>query len=339
MVDYQGIACPVCGKEFGPQDDVVVCPDCGAPYHRDCYQQVGHCVYQDKHGPDFVWERPHVHAQHTDDGQNGEKTKLCPRCSARNYPDALFCDKCGQPFAPGGQQGYPFPGAQRGSQQGGFPGGFPGGVPFVFDPMGGVAPGESLNGVPAGDVAKLVKQNTTYYLPIFKRIQDTGASKFNFCAFLFSGGWLLYRKQYKKGILFILLTALLLVGALCVQVFWVDELMRQMAAQAGISTIASTTDMMKVYEQFYTLNAGQKLLFFLPTILHLLQWVVMFIVGFNGNRMYMKHCTSTVARIRTEATGDAEYAERLQEAGGVNMPLAICLLVCYMMLQYIPMFL
>ena len=35
MIDYTGIPCPVCHKEFTPEDDIVVCPECGAPYHRE----------------------------------------------------------------------------------------------------------------------------------------------------------------------------------------------------------------------------------------------------------------------------------------------------------------
>ena len=48
-MDYTGLKCPVCGKPFTSDDDIVVCPECGAPYHRACYQQAGHCIFQEKH--------------------------------------------------------------------------------------------------------------------------------------------------------------------------------------------------------------------------------------------------------------------------------------------------
>ena len=44
MMDLSGIPCPVGGKPFTKDDDIVVCPVCGAPYHRACYQEAGHCV-------------------------------------------------------------------------------------------------------------------------------------------------------------------------------------------------------------------------------------------------------------------------------------------------------
>ncbi len=41
--------CPVCDKDFKDGDDIVICPSCGAPYHRACYQQVGQCVFTARH--------------------------------------------------------------------------------------------------------------------------------------------------------------------------------------------------------------------------------------------------------------------------------------------------
>ena len=35
-----------CGKPLTLQDDIVVCPDCGAPYHRDCYEKLGRCIHR-----------------------------------------------------------------------------------------------------------------------------------------------------------------------------------------------------------------------------------------------------------------------------------------------------
>ena len=40
MARYTGNHCPVCEQEFTDNDDIVVCPDCGTPYHRACWQKV-----------------------------------------------------------------------------------------------------------------------------------------------------------------------------------------------------------------------------------------------------------------------------------------------------------
>ena len=45
MPKYYGCPCEGCGKPLTLQDDIVVCPDCGAPYHRDCYEKLGRCIH------------------------------------------------------------------------------------------------------------------------------------------------------------------------------------------------------------------------------------------------------------------------------------------------------
>ena len=55
MSKYTGFHCPICGGVFTDQDDVVVCPDCGAPHHRECWTQRGHCAYQDRHKENLEW--------------------------------------------------------------------------------------------------------------------------------------------------------------------------------------------------------------------------------------------------------------------------------------------
>lgn len=57
MFLYENNKCPVCGKEFAEGDDVVSCPECGTPHHRECYKSLGKCVNKDKHGTDFVYNR------------------------------------------------------------------------------------------------------------------------------------------------------------------------------------------------------------------------------------------------------------------------------------------
>ena len=39
-------------------DDIVVCPECGAPYHRACYQEKGQCIFEELHKAGKAWEPP-----------------------------------------------------------------------------------------------------------------------------------------------------------------------------------------------------------------------------------------------------------------------------------------
>ena len=55
-MEYKGKPCPVCMRTFRDEDDVVVCPKCGAPYHRECYQEKGKCIFIDLHNSGKSWK-------------------------------------------------------------------------------------------------------------------------------------------------------------------------------------------------------------------------------------------------------------------------------------------
>ena len=52
---YQNDSCPICGNVFTPADDIVVCPLCGTPHHRACYNQNGACGNEERHNDGFHW--------------------------------------------------------------------------------------------------------------------------------------------------------------------------------------------------------------------------------------------------------------------------------------------
>ena len=54
----EGQSCPVCHAYLFDEDDVVICPVCGAPHHRDCYAHVGHCALEHLHGTDEQYSPP-----------------------------------------------------------------------------------------------------------------------------------------------------------------------------------------------------------------------------------------------------------------------------------------
>jgi|GEM_PF-454458 len=47
--------CPVCRQHFNESDDVVVCPECGTPHHRACYNNLGTCGVESAHAEGFEW--------------------------------------------------------------------------------------------------------------------------------------------------------------------------------------------------------------------------------------------------------------------------------------------
>lgn len=351
MINFTGIKCPVCGKEFTDEDDIVVCPQCGAPYHRECYQEKGQCIFDDLHEKGKEWApppppKPPVTAE--------IKDRECPLCGGLNAHSSQFCAHCGaplpgqDPFAPGPQTkfpGQPFQGQQGSGHQppvqgpyqpGSTPQGrYYGQMPFMFDPMGGVSPADVLDmGVSYGDASKLVKQNTTYYMPTFRYMKQTGRNKFNFCAFLFSGAWMLYRKQYKYGAVVAALMLLLYLLYLAASVFVATPALMGLMEQAGIDISAGlnlTNEQLLVISQLITEEPSVYLELCLPMLCLLLMLALMIFIGVRGNKMYMRHCIATVRRVKSANLED-QPTMTLDQKGGVNTSVAVCMFVCYFLL-------
>ena len=55
---HTGDPCFACGKKIMEDDDVVVCPECGTPYHRSCWEKNGKCINIWLHRDGKTWERP-----------------------------------------------------------------------------------------------------------------------------------------------------------------------------------------------------------------------------------------------------------------------------------------
>lgn len=54
---YTGKMCVSCGKKFTDTDDIVVCPECASPHHRECYRNSGRCANENLHATDFDWNQ------------------------------------------------------------------------------------------------------------------------------------------------------------------------------------------------------------------------------------------------------------------------------------------
>ena len=90
MFNYTGYECKSCGKKFTDDDDIVVCPECGTPYHRDCYKKEGRCINDELHSKHMSWKAE------VEEKEQAEGLK-CSVCGNTLRNDQLFCDKCGTP--------------------------------------------------------------------------------------------------------------------------------------------------------------------------------------------------------------------------------------------------
>ena len=65
--------CSLCHAYLFEDDDVVCCPVCGAPHHRDCYMNIGHCALEEFHGTENQYDKVREKER-----EEAEKTKEVP---------------------------------------------------------------------------------------------------------------------------------------------------------------------------------------------------------------------------------------------------------------------
>jgi len=289
MFFYEGQSCPVCGKRFTETDDIVTCPVCGAPHHRACWQQDGHCHFEATHGTPQQWSRQ------TDNGtataQHTSAENLCPHCGAPNVQYAEFCGRCGRALKTNEWRS-----ADRPHHPNNAP--FHEYSPFrtAYDPLGGVPHSEPFDeDVTAEDLAICVGGNTAYYLPRFQKIQNGRSVQWNWLAFLITPYWLLYRKQYVLGILVSLFH--LVYFALNYTVFYLSG--------------ALTANGIDPFQMSY--DAGYFPVLFLLSIAMV---VMRLLFGLFANQMYLRTCKK---RVRTAKENDpADFRTTLKTLGGVS---------------------
>ncbi len=292
--------CVVCKKELDINDDVVVCPECGAPHHRDCWAAEGHCHYREAHGTDLEWhpreapqeqvpppeEPPAATAKnaHAVFVVNGVTMAKCPHCgkTVSCEPQEFSCPHCGQPIN-------------------GVPNLFSGTAPLHGQP---VDSGEPIDGIEAGKFARVVLQKAEYYLPRFRRLKKQGGSvvSWNWAAFLLAPYWLAFRKCYLWSVF-----------AAFFDLLWF-VLMTPMSLQIA-SMSGNPTSYMQILEQFVN-NPPSQAALLLGQLAVMVLAIRAILFGLFGNYIYKKECMKRINRL--DAMPKTEAAQMAFRLGGVN---------------------
>lgn len=228
---YENNICNGCKKKFSENDDIVVCPVCGTPQHRECYEKNGECVNASLHESGFSW-----HGEVTtplskeNEKKQQEKSQgeelVCPACGHINPPKSDFCSACGQKFTFFGvnllekeqrlnreideedRLNDEFLEVQEAINSGM---GTDADIERMLDARAKiVAPGlskeqeqEVICGQPIKRVLVFVSTNAVRYINKFRKIESTGSLTWNWAAFFFTPFWFFYRKLYKIGGIFL----------------------------------------------------------------------------------------------------------------------------------------
>lgn len=284
---YEGLSCPVCSKAFVPDEDIVVCPQCGLPHHRACWKSIGKCYADNKHGTSDQWSRDAVHAEAAA-ADAAPDANVCPKCGTNNTQYAEFCSRCGcdlsvddwhSAVASSDAREYaPYRAASN-----------------------GYGSSETLGGVSTEELAAVVGNNTSYYIPRFQRMNRGQSGGWNWAIFLLSPFWLFYRKQYLLGII-----------CFCVYVLSGVTSAIITASVPVEADLTQMTNIVQAHALFYPWMAVTSIWFAIKVLL-----------AIKGNALYFSHCKKKVCRIKAK-TPDITVNE-LGSYGGVSAGSAILL--------------
>lgn len=299
MENYVGSKCISCGETFKEGDDIVVCPECGTPYHRECYKKEGQCINYQLHESEGTWT-----ADKDESGENGaSENRRCPRCGYDNEPNKLFCEKCGMPLNedPSSVPFNKFESEQKNNDNGnsmndGFGGPQFNGMPFpqqmTFDKD------SEIEGVKLEDYAKYVGNNPMGFLANFVRFgKFNGKVSLNLFAFLFPKVYFLYRKMNLIGIITLVVSCL--IGLPSVIEYMTSGYM-PIKMNLGIDITSNAFKMIS------------NLCFYLELAVQLLS-------GFFANYLYYKKANKDIKEIRNNSDGDeTTIKEEIANKGGTS---------------------
>ncbi|MBR7084857.1 MAG: DUF2628 domain-containing protein [Oscillospiraceae bacterium] len=304
MGKYTGCECIICQKRFTDKDTIVVCPECGTPYHRECYQTTGKCINEALHAVGGSWQSV----------QNEQRRQIggieCSHCGYVNLPNARTCVSCNLPLleeeepdeinnaedfvitTPDGQQHY-----------------------FkASDPCCGISPEYKIEGERLGDVAHFVRTNTLYYIPLFRRFQETDRKlSFNLPCILFPYFYFANRKMWLMAILSGLLWIICSLPGMFLNMLDMmqDKTYLEMLQTNGMpqQAIDQITSFLTVHQELF--ETLQTPLFFAGIAIRLALCLF-------GNYLYFRFVLKSVKKIRLAAPTPSLKKALLSAEGGTN---------------------
>ncbi len=270
---YTNYKCPVCHNVFNEDDDVVVCAECGTPYHRECYIQNGKCVNEDKHGTNEPIE---VEFQDVIEEENQEQNA-----------DFLKSETSDNEAEKDNAQQI---------------------VQEIFEEINNNQNDLMLNGKHVSFYEAAIGKNQKYYIPRFMLIDKTkkGVS-WNIAGFFVPLAWSLYRKMYKIAAV-ILALYVLVFGSLFYCIYTDDALTDAIVAcqeedpyyaEDILLYYSNSADVSLTEKQMtlYKLSVEYKF----PLIVNIFKYVIIYgiriAMGIYATNLYYKKLTKNIENI------------------------------------------
>lgn len=308
MISYTGEECIVCKKEFADGDDIVACPQCGTPYHRECYKKKNECVNYALHETGGSWM---ADAVKTKKSVLSGIRKVCPECSFINPEDADQCRNCGTELA-----GRECRTIDLSDQKV---------VKIELDADAdyfGMNPMEVMDegsGITIGEMGDYAASNKLYYMLSFRRLKKS-AVKFsvNFLAFFFPEAFCAGRKMFAACTVLMLVLFGLQIPSMIDAIVQMETM-----GYAGIRMYANLINFAKehafsedIIKLTYSLGIALRVAFSL-----------------FANELYFRHTLSKLKKLRKSVPDYLRYRNVIKTSGGIS----VVGIVCSFLIQFLLM--
>ncbi len=300
---YTNEECPICHSAFEENDDIVVCPLCGTPHHRECYKKNGECANNEKHRDGYRWES--VNSSQPVETNDESKEPSPPDMhfdntvnNSQNAPSTVFFGVGQNPF--------------------------------------NLYPKNLDENVTTEEAVEFVQASPFKYLKKFFALKE-GKRTFNWAAFLFTPYWFFYRKLHKLGIIF--LSIFFVISVAFSFIPSVEKLSYDLAEWEekyadSITTLTEEEAYEALLEQkeIYQNNSTGLVFLLVQSGITL---ALRLVAGFNANKWYYNYTVENIRKIKNEVN-DKEYLSdedfrRLQffKSGGISTIKALLAAMAY----------
>lgn len=308
-LEINGQSCPICKAYLFEEDDIAVCPTCGAPHHRECFVSAGRCGMEEFHGTEKQYDRlkatvtereAEVKKEAEQNPAYANATVQCRSCHNSFPASNSFCPTCGTPN----------------SEK----------TPFVIkiDYLGGVKAEEDLGeGHKADDVKNFVAVSTNRFIPRFRDFKKGAKVSFSVWHLLFPAASFAMRKMYAFAAI---AGAIEIAASLLMLPF--NLVIGELMSNSGISDYYGLA-------QYIMQNMDKALLanLLLGTAGVMLQVFVRLMSGLFANKFYYKHVIKSMSEINKTAENDEERLLLYRKRGGVNL---FAFTLVYMAVAWLP---
>lgn len=305
-MNFTKYICPVCEQAFKEDDDVVVCPDCGIPHHRNCWFENGKCFYHEKHGVEEIIkkeipeETPVSHTEETEPVFENEAPQT------QNETQTAVNE-------------------------------------IINEIRNNTTDNVKLDGNAISCYEAALGKNQKYYIPRFMLMEKIKkALSWNSAAFFVPFAWSLYRKMYKLSAL-IFAMYMLIFGSVSFTILGNEELVNSINtcvqedpefAQKILAYESNSSDV--------SLTASQKELYNIMTEISIPVWqtVLFYIInigvrmamGLFSSNMYFKKLSKNIKEASLKGFDDNTLKTYLFKKYG-TLPMFLAVIVGFLELQ------